>query len=268
MRNYKIGLVLGGGGALGFSHVGVLQVIEENNIPIDIVCGTSMGAIVGGVYACGETDMQTITSTALKMKTIHLADVNFNLRGLFRGRKIIKNLSKLTKDKNIEDYKLPFCCVATDLITGKEVRLDKGNGVRAIRASMGVPGLFTPVEYDNMMLVDGGVTNNLPCNVARDMGADIIIAVSAYNKYVLHKKPNTSIDTLSNAFLLSIYELDRKQKRHYDLLIEPQLDEIDQFVFKKKKTAIAIQRGREAMEGALPKLKELIKEMETKKTSK
>lgn len=268
MRDYKIGLALGGGGALGFCHIGAIQVLEENNIPIDIITGTSMGAIVGGVYASGESNMDDMMSFALKMRTIHLTDINFNFRGLFRGRRIIKLINKLTKGKKIEDYKIPFCAVATDLISGKEVHLDHGDGVKAIRASMSVPGLFTPVEYNDMLLIDGGTKNNVPGDVARNMGADIVIGIRPYNKYVLHKKPNTSLDTLSNAFLLTIHELSEQKNEHFDVLVDPKLDEIDQFVFKKKNTELAIKRGREAMKKALPQIKEIITKFEKKSVSK
>jgi len=206
----RIGLVLSGGGARGMAHVGVLQILEELKIPIDCVSGTSMGAIVGGLYAAGMSpaEMEKLVTSmewnqafrdrpppnelAFRRKR-DAADylINFDLgykdggftipKGLLQGQNlnlILKSLLLHTEDTtDFDKLNIPFRAVATDIETGEAVILDKGELVRALRASMSIPALFAPVEIDGRLLVDGGVANNLPIDIARQMGADIVIVV-------------------------------------------------------------------------------------------
>jgi len=207
----KIGLVLGGGGARGFAHIGVLKVLEDHNIPIDYIAGTSMGSIIAGLYASGMTPTEIETAVAnIDWETIFsddqdrqersvrrksddflflmrlqagLKDGSVNVStALIQGQKFDLVLTELTLPvANITDFDqlpIPFRAVATDIATGKPVALSKGSLAVAMRASMSVPALFAGVEQDGQLLVDGGVSNNLPINVVKEMGADIVIAVN------------------------------------------------------------------------------------------
>ncbi|MBN1674004.1 MAG: patatin-like phospholipase family protein [Kiritimatiellae bacterium] len=209
-RRPRIGLVLGGGGALGIAHVGILKVLETERIPVDCIGGTSMGAIVAGLYAAGlapeeiektlvGVDWWEVLKDQTPRRDLHfrrkqddkryLFDLELGLRGwhilaptgLAAGQKFNNIMQTLTlSTAGIDDFdrlNIPFRAVATDAVTGKAVILDRGNLATAMRASMAVPGLFTPVAIEGRLLVDGGVVNNVPVDVVRGMGADLVIAV-------------------------------------------------------------------------------------------
>lgn len=217
----KIALVLGGGGAKGAAEVGVLKVIERAGIPIDYVVGTSIGSIVGGLYAAGYTaaeldtmfcqqewlslltDWQIdLSSEPYRVKDgvtyifgFPIMDQNSEGFGLMRGNQIEHVLDSMLTQRGCSDFEhlpKPFRCVAADFRHAREVVLSKGNVSRAMRASMAIPGLFKPVNWQGTLLVDGGMTNNLPVDVARSMGADIVIAVDLEQK---EQKPRPVGDT-------------------------------------------------------------------------
>jgi len=204
----KIGLVLGGGGALGLAHVGVLKVLEEQRIPIDCVAGTSMGSIIGGLYACGmspdeiqtflegidwnevmrdETPRRELFFRRKAEDQRYLFEIGVGRRGfkmgtgMAAGQKFNNLMEFITlraaSVKHFDNLPIPYRAVATDLLSGMPYVIDHGNLATAMRASMAVPGVFTTVELDGRILVDGGIVDNLPVEVARAMGADIIIAV-------------------------------------------------------------------------------------------
>ena len=205
----KVGVVLMGGGAKGFAHVGALKVLEEAGIPIDYIAGTSMGAIVGGLYSIGY-DSRTLDSLIHKQDWMHLLtdDVyRYNLTGAERekaqtyivsinyakqgiklpsgivdGQNILNLLLDLTTgyhdELNFRKLPIPFSCVAADVKSGKEVVLNSGSLPIAMRSSMAIPGFFSPVKLDSMLLIDGGILNNYPVDVVRKMGADIVIGIS------------------------------------------------------------------------------------------
>lgn len=187
-RPHAIGLVLGGGAARGIAHVGALQALEENEIFPDVIVGTSVGALVGGLYAAGlsATRLRALIPTiswfdlvSLKMPGINLADVAKSLPlGLLDLDKMIPWINTLVGSPvTIEELNLPFAAIGTDLLTGEIVVMNKGPLAPAIRASCSVPGVFTPYRRNGRLLVDGVVANNLPVNIAQDLGADYVIAV-------------------------------------------------------------------------------------------
>lgn len=206
-----VAVVLSGGGAKGVAHIGALKVIAEAGIPVDIVCGTSMGALVGGLYSIGYTpdeldsivraqDWTTLLSDRIDPDLLNLhqreeqntyalirgiTNDRPQLGGLIRGRNLMQLFSKLCAGYldsiSFDNLPIRYACVATDLVTGGEVDFRSGQMVRAMRASMAIPGVFTPVRMGDMVLVDGGLTNNYPADLARDMGADIIIGVNVQN---------------------------------------------------------------------------------------
>ena len=180
-KGLKFGLALGGGSARGIAHIGVIQVLEAYHIPIDMIAGTSIGSVVGSVYATGAS-VEQIKEAALSMKrskTISLMDPTLPLSGLLSGNRVEEILNKIAlKDKTFDDLKIPFAAVATDIETGAKVILNQGSVIKAVRASISIPGIFTPVKYQDYYLVDGGVVDPVPVDVVEKMGADIIIAVS------------------------------------------------------------------------------------------
>ena len=218
-QRLKVGVVLGGGGAKGASHIGVLKYLEEMGIPVDYVAGTSMGSIIGGFYALGYTpeeltdliagldwseylgnknDRTMMSYEMRKRYSTTLLDVPFSDESFFDSDPNAKFISQLPsayvnnsslvnlfndlcvgyqEEMDFDDLPIPFACVATDMITGKEVVLRRGSISTAMRASMAIPGLFSPVKMGDMVLVDGGLVNNFPADVLRQMGADIIIGV-------------------------------------------------------------------------------------------
>ena len=174
----KLGLVLGSGSARGWAHIGVLQVLEEEGLRPDVVCGASIGALVGAAYAAGELPRFAEWVQSLGMREV-FGFMDFNLAGgMLKGEKLIDFWRRHFADFDIKASPLPFAAVATDLHSGAEVWLRDGSIADAVRASIALPGLFTPVQReDGRMLVDGGIVNPVPTSLARAMGADIVIAV-------------------------------------------------------------------------------------------
>jgi NTE family protein len=180
MTKTKIALVLGGGGARGLAHIGVLKVLEKNHLPIDIIVGTSIGALIGGFYAA-RTSIELIEKMALSVDLKFVAKMlapSFSTSGLVDGERVRSFLGKFLGEIKIEDMTIPFSSVATDLTTGEEVIFTSGSLVDAIMASIAIPMLFNPVHYQNRYLVDGGLVNPLPVSVAYRLGAEVIIAAN------------------------------------------------------------------------------------------
>lgn len=180
-KGLKIGLALGGGSARGLAHIGVIQVLQAYGIPIDVIAGTSIGSLVGSLYAAGDSVEKLEKSVSLlnKRKMLSLMDITFPRSGLVRGNRIEKMLIDWgLEDKTFEELNIPFAAVATDIESGERVILHQGNVADAVRASMSIPGIFVPVKYDDRYLVDGGVVDPVPVDLVKKMGADIIIAVS------------------------------------------------------------------------------------------
>jgi NTE family protein len=173
----SIGLALGGGAARGWSHIGVIQALEECGIKPDIVCGTSIGALVGAAYSAGKLDSFKDWAAGLTIKNvISFMDIALN-GGVLKGERLMDFFRQKFIDCPIEEMKIPFGAVATALHTGAEVWLRNGSTLDAIRASIALPGLFSPVWNSGKLLVDGGLVNPVPVSLARAMGADIVIAV-------------------------------------------------------------------------------------------
>jgi len=174
----KIGLVLGSGGARGYAHLGVLKALYEADINIDLVVGTSFGAIVGAGYAAGRNiyELEKIALEIGWIKLLKMIDVA-PPKGIFAGNKLERFFSVLTQQKHFSELRVPLTVVTTDIETGEEVLINKGSVSKAILASSAFPGIFAPVEIDNRWLVDGVLVNPLPIQTAFDMGAEIVIAV-------------------------------------------------------------------------------------------
>jgi NTE family protein len=176
-RPLRIGLALGSGSARGWAHIGVIRVLERAGIRPDLVCGTSVGALVGAAYAAGELDRFENWLRGLSLKTvISFMDVSLS-GGMIKGEKLVDFFRSRFDDRPVEALALPFAAVATALHTGAEVWLREGSTVEAVRASIAMPAVFTPVLHEGHLLVDGGLVNPVPVSLARAMGADVVIAV-------------------------------------------------------------------------------------------
>ncbi|MBS3994650.1 MAG: patatin-like phospholipase family protein [Alkaliphilus sp.] len=199
-NKYRVGLALGGGAVWGISHIGVLKALKDNDIPIDCICGTSIGSIVGGLYATG-LSINELLNLATHTQWKEFSQLSLPINGLLSNEPMDQFINNIIGEKNIEDLKIPFIAVATDIISGEEILLDKGKLSTAMRASSAIPGIFQPVNFKGRTLVDGGVINNVPASVVKKMGADIIIAVST-TPSLDHWAPKNSLQIILKAFLI------------------------------------------------------------------
>jgi NTE family protein len=247
----KIALVLGAGSARGLAHIGVLQVLVENSIPFDLIVGSSMGAMVGGLYACG-TDMVMLGKMIDNMDLRVFFDVRLPRMGFIAGKKMDALLSLLTKKKTFAETLLPLHMMATDLISGDSVVLDSGPVADAIRASVSVPGVFSPVKKGDMILVDGAVTDRLPVKVARERGADMVIAVDV----MFGGGKEINIRNTLDVIITSLDIMQKGQFEHVkgmsDVLIQPQVGGFSPRAFDKAAQIIAL--GRQAAEQSLEQI--------------
>jgi len=255
----RIALVLGGGAARGFAHVGVIRVLEQEKIPIDMVVGTSVGSLIGAIYASDLSSFE-LEWTAFQLEKDDLFDfgvVNAVVgMGFAKGDKLEAWVKSHIKTANIENLKLPFTAVAADLNWGYKVALDKGSVARAIRASAAIPGVFQPVKHQGKILVDGGVVDNIPISVARAKGADIVIAVD-----ISGNLGNTNITNLLDVSLQAtniMFALNVEQARKdADVLITPAgIGDIGMLDFSQKKRCM--QAGIETTKQAMPAIRRAI----------
>lgn len=263
----KVGLVLSGGAAFGLAHIGVIKEFEKNNIPIDFITGTSMGALIGGLYAAGISTqkMEEILVKFTRRMIIDLDLFAISGGGLLHGKKVTKFLKSLVGDIQIEDCVIPFRAVASDLNAGEKFVFSKGSLVEAIRASISIPGIFKPVRIGKKVLVDGGACDNLPVGEARDMGAEKVVAIDVctYYKKQLHLK--STIDIIVNASNLLIKNLVKKQIDKGDIYIkidQPNVKQ-DQLYFENSQNAI--RNGEKATRVNMADIKKMLGIKENKK---
>lgn len=179
MSRLRIGIALGSGSARGWAHIGVLRALEDLGIRPDVMAGTSVGALVGGAYLVGQLEALEKWVTALeRLDILRLMDARLSGGGFMRGDRLMGALSRYVEDRDIRDLPIPFAVVTTDLNAGREVWLREGSLQDAVRASIALPGLFSPVRLDGRWLLDGGLVNPVPVSVCRALGADIVIAVN------------------------------------------------------------------------------------------
>ena len=263
MSDLKIGLALSGGGARGFCHIGVLKVLEEHGIKPYAITGTSMGAIVGGIYASGAS-LSDLIEFSENIRNDKIADWNlFNIyrNSLFKGRKARKIFEKFAKVENIEDCPTKFSCVAFDVKSGKKIIFDKGNLVENIYSSMAVPALFRPLEKDGMLLIDGGVLNNMPHELLKDMGCDLIICVDAIGEYDGYKYKKNAVNSIINVMNIFIREQQKFLADSNNIVITPKLDGLMSFNFNKETAIKAMQEGEIAAKESIDAIIEAIRKL-------
>lgn len=248
-------LALGGGSARGFAHIGVLKVFEEAGITVDCVVGTSMGAVIGAFY-CSGMNLRMMARLAAHIQRNQWMDWTFPRMGLVTGDKMEQLVHLLTRGKTFAELDKPFAVVATDLGRGEKVVIRDGIVARAVRASAAIPGVFCPVEFRGRTLVDGAVVERVPVETARTMGTDLVIAVDV-GIYVNGNKMNHILDVITQALDIMQRDLCRINTERAELVISPQLQNVEPGNFSKAEEAI--QAGEDAAGAMLPQIRELLR---------
>ena len=253
----KIGLCLGSGGARGLAHVGVLQVLEENGIIPDIISGCSAGAIFGAVYAAG-TNLYLLEKYLGTVEARTIVDMGIPIHGGFlSGDKIEELVLTLTHDLSFDETKIPFVCIATDLVTGEMKVFEEGKLHRAVRASMAVPGVFTPAVIDGHYYVDGGVLEELPVDVLRTRGADVVITSDlGIKKNFFDPEHPSPIDILRRSSDIMQAKLTQRQTDKGDVIIRP--DASFMGLLKINGYEESVEAGRQKATEALPRIRQLL----------
>lgn len=255
-RPPKIGLVLGGGAARGFAHVGVIAALEEAGIKVDYVVGTSAGSLVGAIYASGKNAAQ-LQEIALKMEEAEITDwtLPFFSRGILRGEALSNYINRQVNNKLIESLPIPLGIVATDLKSGQGVLFQQGDTGRAVRASSSVPSVFNPVKIGDREFVDGGLVAPVPVRYAKQMGAELVIAVD------ISAAPEGNAFDGTVAVLLQTFAIMGKSINEYalqgaDIVVRPELVGVKGGDFTSKRRSI--DAGKLAMQRLIPQLKAAI----------
>lgn len=256
LKEPKIALVLGGGSAKGFAHVGVIRILEQEKIPIHMIIGTSVGSLIGALYAANPDSFQ-LEWTAFKIEKGDILDFSIisSKLGPVQGARMEAFIEQTVKVKKVEDTKIPFYPVATDLNTGETVTLEKGSLARAVHASSAIPGIFVPVQFGNRTLIDGGVTANIACDIARAKGADIVIVVNL-QRDIKDYDIGSVIDVIAQAISIMMHENNRTKLQLADIVIEPDTKGVTIFDFSQKKKLV--EEGMKAARNAMPKIRETI----------
>ncbi|MEW9501414.1 patatin-like phospholipase family protein [Jeotgalibacillus marinus] len=250
----KIGLALGSGGARGYAHLGVLKVLEDEKIPIDLVAGSSMGALVAAFYCSGH-DLENLYRLANTFRSKFFVDLSVPRMGFITGEKIKQFVKLFTHQKQLEDLNIPLTIVATDIVRAERYVFTTGPIDVAVRASIAIPGIFVPEKVGDRLLVDGGVIDRVPATVAREMGADVVIGVD-----VSQVKRNAEINTIYDVIMQSIdilqAEILRYRASTADVIISPK---VEQFSGKTYQQAAEIIRfGEEETQKAIPAIRQAI----------
>ena len=262
----KLALVLGGGAAKGFAHIGVLKVLEDNGIKPSLIVGTSMGAVIGGAYASGKS-CEHLISISKKLTKNKLLDFNLIYAifgtGIMSGKKLKTLLIKELKDATHEQLEIPFVAIATDILEGKLVVMDKGNVVNSILASSAIPAVFPAVHMDDQLLCDGGLLNNVPDDIARNIAKDYVImsidVIADYAKQVETSKIKVMGLTI-NALTLMQTQITKLKGNSSDLRISISQPDVIQMGFEADTIKKSIDYGVKAMQNNISKLKKLLQD--------
>lgn len=254
MRPPRFGLALGGGAARGFAHVGVIQVLEREGLRPDLLAGTSAGSLVAALYASGMNGAE-LERAAMEMEEVAIADWTLPLfnRGLLRGEALARFVNRMVQGRLLQDMALPVGILATDLASGEGVLFRRGDTGTAVRASSAVPGVFTPVEIAGRLYVDGGLVAPVPVEQARQMGAELVLAVDISSP----PNPLTGQDALRvllQTFAIMGQSINRQSLAQAEVAVRPDLAGLGSADFTARQRAI--EAGRQAMQAALPRLRE------------
>ncbi len=222
----KIGLALGGGVVLGAAHIGVLQAIHELDIRVDYVTGTSIGAFIAALYAFGKP-WYDIEEIAMGLEWVDTAALALSQYGLLSNQKLGEIVRNLIGDARFKEAKIPLGMVASDVVTGEKVMLTDGNVADAVMASSCIPGIFKPIRINGKMLIDGGLLENVPIMMAREMGAEYVIAVDLFTASHSHRTPDNLVDLLLNTYYSAMRNAARPYNQFADVVIAPDLSEFN-----------------------------------------
>jgi NTE family protein len=257
----KLGIALGGGGARGLAHIGVLKVLEEEDIPVSMVAGASVGALIGALYAAGvSTSEMEEMSADIGWSTL----TNYSRFSMFRlvlteqqlsSKNMETYLEKHLQGKRFDELKLPFSCVATDLQTGEKVVFREGNVAQAARASATIPGMFEPVVFRHRYLVDGGLVSNIPTDLLQLMGAGTIVAVDVTSD-LSRFQPQNIVATLNQAISIQSESMSQTELTRADFVVRPQLQDIT--AMDLGRSAECIDAGSLAARRSVPGIKRLL----------
>ena len=236
---HPFGLALGGGAALGGAHIGVLRALDELGIRIDLVAGTSIGALIGALFAFGKS-WEEIREIALNLDWLDASNLSLSNGGLLSNQELGELLRSLLGEAKFAEAEIPLAVEAADISTGEKVVLREGDVARAVRASTSIPGVFTPVEIDGRLLVDGGVLENVPLTPLQEQGADFLICVNLGPGLKKHR-PDSILEVMLRAFYYSVESTTRLQVEEADVLIDPDLREYS--LVDTSQTADLIERG-------------------------
>jgi len=253
----KIALVLGAGSSKGFAHIGVLKILESNKIPIHMIVGTSVGSVVGSLYAYGYDAFQ-LQKVSFSIEKGDIVDLTIPDNGFIKGEKLEEFVNKTLKYTPIEKLKIPFYAVATDIQNGQEIVFGRGNTGQAVRASCSIPGVFRPVKIGDKMYVDGGVVSPVAVDAAKRFGADIVIAVDISTE-VEQAFPGNTVETILQSFNIMYSKLASVQLSQADVVIKPKVGHIGSADFSKRHEAI-LEGERAALE-ALPKIIKIVNQL-------
>ena len=276
MGRKKVGLALSGGAARGMAHIGVLEVLQSEEIPIDMIAGTSAGALVGALFARNQ-DAQQLKNEAINIdrrRVVRMLDITIPRTGFIEGKKL-KSLLRETigGDIKFSDLKIPLAVVTTDIMTGEEVVFKEGSVLEAVRASISLPIVFTVEKYKGRYLVDGGLTNPVPVSVLREMGADFVIAVNVIphpadralagggDKAIDKRGPNI-IHVTTQSLYIGTYAMVKSSLESADVVIEPRVAHVPPYEFIQARECI--QQGEIAARAAVPEIKRLLQEQTIK----
>jgi len=285
LKKPKVGLVLGGGGARGLAHVGVIEALEEENVPIDYIAGSSMGALIGGTYAqnpkasilknkvenfikgpkfkeLGVNNFRQkqikdpddiLSQLAHEVKRRIVINLAAHRKALLKFERLKLAVENLLEDKNIENCVLPFACVAADLISGEEVIFNSGNIRKAVEGSSAIPGFIEPVEYYGKQLIDGSIINNFPVQTAIDMGAEMTIVVNVSLQFEENSEADNVVDIIMRSAQITTKKLNDHLKNQADLIISPETGDVHWSEFTRMDEII--EKGRLAAKEKIPEIK-------------
>lgn len=254
MKKIKVGLALGSGAARGLAHIGVLKVFEEENIPIDMIAGSSIGALIGALY-CSNCRTDMLIKLAKHLEKKFWLDFCISRKGLIIGNKVEEMIRLLTKNRNFEELDRKLFVVATDLYKGEKVIIKEGNIAKAVRASIAVPGIFLPVDVNGALLIDGGVLERIPVGVLKEEGCDIVIGVDVAAG-ITGDMPSNIFEIIIESIDLMSREITKYKVMEADLILKPDVKNINPALFNKVDECI--EAGIKVAKENVEKIKELI----------
>ena len=256
-------LALGSGGERGFAHIGVIKVLEANDIHVDIVAGTSSGSVVGALYAGGYKSA-ALEQIALKMDRDQLDDFELSKRGYIRGEQLQDFINRALNNRSIEQLDMPFVAIATQLATGNAVAFNRGNTGKAVRASSSIPGVFFPVLIGEDEYVDGDLKKPVPVSVAREMGADIVIAVDISQQPKNNPLQQDIIDILKQSIRIMRQSILARELESAQVVIRPAIGKTPEIDADSK--LLLIKAGEDAATAALPQIREWLQKIANEKS--